>query len=94
MAFLYMAGAFLYAMRIPERFFPGKCDYWFHSHQLFHVLVLAAAFVHYRGITEMAMFRLTSENNVCHAPAFNQNDHQSHHHHPQVSSHLLPLKEL
>ena len=28
MAFLYIGGALLYALRIPERFFPGKCDIW------------------------------------------------------------------
>src|SRR4029434_11330433 len=28
MATLYMTGACLYAARIPERFFPGKCDIW------------------------------------------------------------------
>ena len=28
MGFLYVCGALLYASRIPERFFPGKCDYW------------------------------------------------------------------
>ena len=31
----------------------------FHSHQIFHVLVIAAAFVHYRGISNMAVHRLT-----------------------------------
>ena len=55
---LYLTGAFLYAARIPERWLPGKCDIWFQSHQLFHVLVVAAAFVHYHGISEMAMRRL------------------------------------
>ncbi|XP_023219196.1 adiponectin receptor protein-like [Centruroides sculpturatus] len=59
MGSLYILGALLYALRLPERFFPGKCDIWFHSHQIFHVLVIAAAFVHYHGISEMAMFRLT-----------------------------------
>ena len=28
MALLYIGGAVLYALRIPERFFPGKCDIW------------------------------------------------------------------
>ena len=28
MASLYITGAILYAVRIPERFFPGKCDIW------------------------------------------------------------------
>jgi len=62
MAGLYILGALLYAMRVPERFFPGKCDIWFHSHQLFHILVIAAAFVHYHGISELAMNRLTVGN--------------------------------
>ncbi|CAG7815672.1 unnamed protein product [Allacma fusca] len=58
MGVLYILGALVYASRIPERWFPGKCDIWFHSHQLFHILVIAAAFVHYYGICEMAMHRL------------------------------------
>ncbi|MFH4974844.1 hypothetical protein AB6A40_001553 [Gnathostoma spinigerum] len=58
MAFLYLLGALLYATRTPERFFPGKCDILFQSHQLFHVCVVVAAFVHYCGISEMAMARL------------------------------------
>ncbi|XP_069688026.1 adiponectin receptor protein-like [Periplaneta americana] len=59
MGCLYILGAILYALRVPERFFPGKCDIWFQSHQIFHVLVIAAAFVHYHGISEMAMYRIT-----------------------------------
>lgn len=31
----------------------------FQSHQIFHVFVVAAAFVHYHGISEMAMHRLS-----------------------------------
>lgn len=59
MGALYILGALFYALRVPERWFPGKCDILFHSHQIFHILVIAAAFVHYHGITEMAMKRLT-----------------------------------
>lgn len=62
MAALYITGAALYAARIPERFFPGKFDVWFHSHQLFHIFVIAAAVVHYQGIHEMASHRLS---NMC-----------------------------
>ncbi|CAJ0949532.1 unnamed protein product, partial [Mesorhabditis belari] len=58
MGFFYLFGAALYATRIPERFFPGKCDYWFQSHQLFHTFVVLAAFIHFHGITEVAMKRL------------------------------------
>jgi predicted membrane channel-forming protein YqfA (hemolysin III family) len=32
----------------------------FQSHKIFHVLVIAAAFVHYQGISEMAVYRLTN----------------------------------
>jgi len=60
MGLLYVVGALLYMWRIPERWLKGRCDIWFQSHQLFHVLVIAAAFVHYHGITEMAMYRLKS----------------------------------
>jgi adiponectin receptor len=59
MGFLYISGALLYALRVPERFFPGKCDLLFQSHQIFHVLVILAAFVHYHGITKMAEYRLS-----------------------------------
>ena len=31
------SGAAIYAMRIPERWYPGKFDLVLHSHQLFHV---------------------------------------------------------
>ena len=58
MGILYITGALLYACRIPERFFPGKVDIWFHSHQIFHCFVIAGAFVHYHGISIMAMYRL------------------------------------
>ncbi|XP_074645418.1 adiponectin receptor protein-like [Tubulanus polymorphus] len=60
MAFLYILGALIYACRFPERMFPGKFDIWFQSHQIFHIFVVAAAFVHYHGITEIANYRLTS----------------------------------
>ena len=46
MGFLYLLGAFLYAKRIPERFLPGAFDFALHSHNLFHLLVVAAAYTH------------------------------------------------
>jgi len=58
MGLLYVIGAALYAMRIPERFFPGKFDIWLHSHQIFHVFVVCAALVHYHGVTELALHRI------------------------------------
>ncbi|XP_077988949.1 adiponectin receptor protein 1-like isoform X4 [Glandiceps talaboti] len=57
MGAMYIIGAVLYAVRVPERYFPGKCDIVFQSHQIFHVLVVAAAFIHYHGISNMAGYR-------------------------------------
>ncbi|KAI4316605.1 hypothetical protein L6164_024571 [Bauhinia variegata] len=48
MGILYGLGALIYATRIPERWRPGKFDIAGHSHQLFHVLVVAGAYTHYR----------------------------------------------
>nr|GMC66282.1 heptahelical transmembrane protein 4-like [Ipomoea batatas]GMC67979.1 heptahelical transmembrane protein 4-like [Ipomoea batatas] len=49
MGVFYGIGALVYAMRIPERWMPGKFDIAGHSHQLFHVLVVAGAYTHYRA---------------------------------------------
>ncbi|KAH0449892.1 hypothetical protein IEQ34_020584 [Dendrobium chrysotoxum] len=49
MGILYGLGALLYATRIPERWMPGKFDIAGHSHQLFHVLVVAGALTHYKA---------------------------------------------
>lgn len=58
----YILGASLYAMRIPERFYhkesdklldhpvSGKFDYFGHSHQLFHLMVVIAAFCHWKAL--------------------------------------------
>jgi len=57
MAFLYISGAVIYAARIPEKWWPGKFDIWFQSHQIFHLFVVSAAFVHYHGLSRMATNR-------------------------------------
>ncbi|CAI9752918.1 unnamed protein product [Fraxinus pennsylvanica] len=49
MGALYGIGALVYAMRVPERWIPGKFDIAGHSHQLFHILVVAGAYTHYRA---------------------------------------------
>ncbi|KAI0101605.1 hemolysin-III channel protein Izh2 [Nemania sp. FL0031] len=49
---LYIFGAFLYAIRWPERTSPGSFDIWGHSHQLFHILILLAAASHLKGIAK------------------------------------------
>lgn len=47
MGAFYLAGVVVYATRVPERWMPGKFDLAGHSHQLFHVLVIAGAYAHY-----------------------------------------------
>ncbi|KAE8694052.1 Heptahelical transmembrane protein 4 [Hibiscus syriacus] len=49
MGVLYGVGALVYAARVPERWMPGKFDIAGHSHQLFHILVVAGAFTHYQA---------------------------------------------
>uniref|UniRef100_A0A0E0LE49 Uncharacterized protein n=1 Tax=Oryza punctata TaxID=4537 RepID=A0A0E0LE49_ORYPU len=47
MGLVYAAGAGFYVARVPERWRPGTFDCVGHSHQIFHVLVLAGALTHY-----------------------------------------------
>ncbi|ORY73413.1 hemolysin-III related-domain-containing protein [Leucosporidium creatinivorum] len=49
---LYIAGAVLYAERCPERFAPGRFDLFGTSHQIFHVMILFAAYAHWCAIAE------------------------------------------
>lgn len=53
----YLGGAAIYALRIPERFKPGKFDYVFNSHQVFHVAVVAAALMHYHSVLHLIEWR-------------------------------------
>ncbi|KAK6151552.1 hypothetical protein DH2020_014187 [Rehmannia glutinosa] len=46
MGILYGVGAVFYVTRIPERWRPGAFDIVGHSHQIFHVFVVAAALAH------------------------------------------------
>ena len=39
-----------YLDRVPERLFPGRCDLWGQSHQIFHVLVVAGALAHLKVV--------------------------------------------
>eukprot|EP01029_Cantina_marsupialis_P018584 TRINITY_DN4281_c0_g1_i1.p1 TRINITY_DN4281_c0_g1~~TRINITY_DN4281_c0_g1_i1.p1 ORF type:complete len:418 (-),score=89.70 TRINITY_DN4281_c0_g1_i1:492-1745(-) len=60
---LYIGGAVLYALRIPERFSPGHFDILFSSHQIFHVMVVLAALTHYWAVFNQYGWRL--ENLSC-----------------------------
>jgi hypothetical protein len=59
-AVLYCAlqlGVATYACRVPERWFPGKFDIFGHSHQLWHLAVVLAAWVHYLAIMILLHWR-------------------------------------
>lgn len=53
MLILYGVGLLIYIFQIPEFFFPGRFDIYLSSHQIWHVFVLAAAFVHFFNSVSM-----------------------------------------
>ncbi|KAF8687206.1 hypothetical protein HU200_042874 [Digitaria exilis] len=57
MGLVYAAGAGFYVSRVPERWMPGKFDCVGHSHQIFHVLVLVGALVHYAATAILITWR-------------------------------------
>lgn len=59
--FFYILGAYLYAVRFPEKCNPGKFDIFGHSHQIFHFFVVIAAYCHYaciKGAQEYSKHRM------------------------------------
>ncbi|TVU50055.1 hypothetical protein EJB05_01410 [Eragrostis curvula] len=57
MGAMYGLGAAVYAARVPERWAPGRFDLVGHSHQLFHVFVVAGAYAHYLAGLEYLKWR-------------------------------------
>ncbi|KAL6873395.1 hypothetical protein ACP4OV_013477 [Aristida adscensionis] len=57
MGAIYAAGAAFYVSRVPERWRPGRFDCVGHSHQIFHVLVLAGALTHYAATMILIAWR-------------------------------------
>ncbi|KAL9534612.1 ADIPOR-like receptor [Sphaerulina musiva] len=56
MATANLVGAAIYAARIPERWVPYRFDTFGASHQIFHVAVMLAAWIHFDGLA--TAFRL------------------------------------
>ncbi|KAI9718346.1 MAG: hypothetical protein M1828_006748 [Chrysothrix sp. TS-e1954] len=50
---VYLAGAVLYAMKVPERWWPGMFDYVGGSHNLWHLAVLSGILFHYTAMQEL-----------------------------------------
>jgi adiponectin receptor len=62
--FLYLIGALAYLYSFPEAFFKsGRFDYFFASHQLWHLVILLASMIHYYSAIEMYEWRRTNECN-------------------------------
>ncbi|XP_065175124.1 adiponectin receptor protein 2-like [Sycon ciliatum] len=57
MGISYVSGAIIYMLRVPERFFPGKCDIVLHSHTIFHILVFIGCLLTYDSMHTMAFTR-------------------------------------
>lgn len=57
MGAIYLTGTGVYTLKIPERFWPGRFDVAFHSHQLFHISIVIAATIHYRACEKMIAWR-------------------------------------
>ncbi|KAJ3708027.1 hypothetical protein LUZ61_011732 [Rhynchospora tenuis] len=57
MAVAYATGAAIYVNRVPEKWRPGAFDLVGHSHQIFHVFVLAGALIHYAATTVLLHWR-------------------------------------
>ena len=49
---VYVAGAFVYAGKVPERWFPGMFDYFGGSHNLWHIAVLGGILFHYTAMED------------------------------------------
>ena len=50
---LYIIGAVLYGLQFPECCCPNKFDFFGSSHQIFHILIVSAALLHYYGSIEV-----------------------------------------
>ncbi|KAJ2726167.1 hypothetical protein GGI07_000806 [Coemansia sp. Benny D115] len=61
----YIAGAVIYGARFPERVWPGRFDYWLHSHQIFHVFVVVAAVAHFLGVSRALRWTHTTGLELC-----------------------------
>ncbi|KAI5618081.1 progestin and adipoQ receptor family member 4-like [Silurus asotus] len=55
---LALMGGLVNVYRVPERFSPGRFDYWFNSHQIMHVaVVLAIIFLHWGTMEDLAWLK-------------------------------------
>lgn len=60
---VYLLGAIVYALRIPEKWFPGLFDYCGGSHNIWHIAVLGGILFHYTAMMQFfnGAFRRAAE---------------------------------
>jgi len=58
MGLLYGIGVSFFITRFPECVWPGKFDLLFHSHQIFHIFVVAAALCQAYALSNLRAVRL------------------------------------
>lgn len=68
--FVYVAGAFVYASKVPERWCPGMFDYFGGSHNLWHIAVLGGILFHYTAMQEFFSSAFLRAEGGC--PAFSR----------------------
>lgn len=56
---VYGLGVVVYVTRMPECFWPGRFDVWFHSHQIWHVCCVLAAAMHLAACYAMYQTHVT-----------------------------------
>lgn len=69
MYLMFGIGLVFYLTKFPERWWPGKFDFWFHSHQWWHVFVFLGALVHFRTCL-LTYEKWTTYNGECDAMLF------------------------
>ncbi|KAF4636085.1 hypothetical protein G7Y89_g2002 [Cudoniella acicularis] len=62
---VYLVGAFVYASKVPERWFPGAFDYIGGSHNLWHIAVLSGILFHYVAMQEFFSRAFARAENGC-----------------------------
>ena len=62
---VYLFGAFVYASKVPERWFPGAFDYFGGSHNLWHLAVLGGILFHYVAMQEFFAGAFERAENGC-----------------------------
>uniref|UniRef100_A0A4W4HGZ1 Progestin and adipoQ receptor family member IVb n=1 Tax=Electrophorus electricus TaxID=8005 RepID=A0A4W4HGZ1_ELEEL len=59
MDLLALLGGLVNISRVPERFSPGRFDYWLNSHQIMHVIVaLSILYLHWGMLEDLAWLRV------------------------------------